>query len=162
MTHSPGVTTTNRAPLTDHQARLALLLIARREGIKIVRCDRRCTDINFNARYAVCSRRGVLTLATGESRDRSDVDTLRHELVHALTDGGVDSWEGVDAAFSRWDRRLAFMVGGLAGLEVAVARHVEDACEAYDPQSDASYARGRRWAARHKARLERVRSARAA
>lgn len=147
---------TPRAPLTAHQARLALLLIARRQGVEIVRNDRRCTDMPFQARYALCTAKRRLTLASGESRNRSDVDTLRHELVHALTDGGVDSWEGVDPDFCRWDRRLAYMVGGVEALQAEVARHASDCCEAYDPQSDASYERGQRWAARHRARLARI------
>lgn len=148
--------------MTAHQARLALLLVARREGVEIRRHDRLCTDMTFQARYALCTGRRRLTLATGESRNRASVDTLRHELAHALTDGGVDSWEGVDPEFCKWDRRLAYMVGGLPALETEVARHVSDCHEAYDPHSDASYARGRRWAALHQARLERVRAAMAA
>ncbi len=162
----PNPMTSHRPALTAHQARLALLCYAREHRITIKRTTLgRASDKTFSAVGALCAGPGVLRLACRDEMPagrRVDPETLMHELAHALTDGGVDSWEGADASFCRVERHLARMVGGLAELARTVARHAEDAAGNYDPHSQRSYDRGQRWSRRHAARLARVRAALAA
>jgi hypothetical protein len=149
------------AALTPHQARLELLLAARRllGGYEWSTRDSHTSDARFNCDGALCHRKGKLVLRP-RREGGCDLAGLRHELTHAATDGGEQDApaEGVSPAFYRLETRLAGRVGGLEGALEVVENHRADAMETYDPHSDRAYARALRYQARHKRRAARIRA----
>jgi hypothetical protein len=146
--------------LTAHQARVELLLAARRLGVGYEWSDATSdtTERRFNCAGSLCHRAGKLVLRPRRNGG-CEVANLRHELAHAATDGADGTAEGTNPEFYRLETRLALRVGGLAGALEVVENHRADAMETYDPHSDRSYDRARRFDARHRRRAERVRAA---
>lgn len=157
--HTPDVTATNRPALTDHQARLALLLAARAAGVKVAWDEK----ARFLDTGALCEAKpGALRLRPRRAGSAVDIAAEAHELAHAIG-GGFEGREGAVETFCSAERRLAYLTGGLAALAVVVDQHridcvsgAEEADMADQPRRAARYGR---LAAEHDARLARVRRA---